>query len=94
VFIYEHKNKHALKKVLQSIKTEKHMTWMIGNSLRTDIMPAIELGINAIHIPSEIEWSYNVLDMEIEPGGTFAELESLKRLPDYLRESAFISQAI
>jgi putative hydrolase of the HAD superfamily len=94
VYIYEHKNKQALQKVLHSIKPEKKSTWMIGNSLRTDIKPAIELGINAIHIPSEIEWSYNVLDMEVEPSGTFAELESLKQLPEYIREYTFYTQAM
>jgi putative hydrolase of the HAD superfamily len=86
VFIFEHKNINALKKVLKKIKPEMNSTWMIGNSLKTDIKPAIELGINAIHIPSEIEWSYNIVDIEVEPRGVFAELKSLLHLPDYLRE--------
>jgi putative hydrolase of the HAD superfamily len=47
------------------------------------------LGINAIHIPSEIEWSYNVMDVEIEPSGTFAQLPSLQELPGYLQEHCF-----
>jgi putative hydrolase of the HAD superfamily len=94
IFIFEHKDKYALQKILHFIKADKKSTWMIGNSLRTDIKPAIELGLNAIHIPSDIEWSYNIVDMDEEPGGTFAELESIKQLPEYMREYAFYTQAI
>lgn len=94
VFIQQHKNSSTMKKVLNKIDSDKKLTWMIGNSLKTDVKPAIELGINAIHIPSEFEWSYNIIDLEIEPSGTFAELESLLHLPEYLRDYAFVHEAI
>ncbi|MDN3015389.1 HAD family hydrolase [Paenibacillus sp. BSR1-1] len=93
VFICEQKNSYALQMVLDEIATEKYSTWMVGNSLKTDIKPAIELGINAIHIPAEIDWSYNILDIDIEPNGTFAELQSLLQLPEYLRDYAFYQVA-
>ncbi|MCM3571397.1 HAD family hydrolase [Neobacillus mesonae] len=89
VFIFEHKNTKALKNVLKKINAIKNATWMIGNSLKTDIKPALDLGINAIHIPAKIEWSYNIVDIDIEPRSTFAELTSLRQLPDYLREHYF-----
>jgi putative hydrolase of the HAD superfamily len=89
IFIFKHKNTKALKTVLTKIRSEKRSTWMIGNSLKTDIKPAIELGINAVHIPSEIEWSYNIIDIDIEPKGTFAELKSLLQLPEFLKEHSF-----
>lgn len=89
IFVFEQKNRKALKTVLSKIKSDKKSTWMIGNSLKTDIMPAIELGINSIHIPSKIEWSYNIIDINIEPKGTFAELRSLPHLPEFLREQSY-----
>lgn len=89
IFIFEHKNTASLHQVLNKIEADKKNTWMIGNSLKTDILPAIELGINAIHIPAEVEWSYNIVDIEIEPSGTFAELKSLVHLPEYIREQAY-----
>jgi putative hydrolase of the HAD superfamily len=94
IFIYEHKNAKTLKRVLNQMEYQKKTTWMIGNSLKTDIKPAIELGINAIHIPSEFEWSYNIIDLEVEPSGTFAELESLLQLPEYLRDYVYMHEAI
>jgi putative hydrolase of the HAD superfamily len=91
VFIFEKKDQSALRKVLHQLRADRKSTWMIGNSLRSDIKPAIELGINAIHIPSDIEWCYNIIDVEIEPSGTFAELPSLLELPAYLREYCYNS---
>ncbi|NHM33465.1 HAD family hydrolase [Neobacillus terrae] len=81
VFIYEHKNSEALRQVLQTIKADPKKTWMIGNSLKTDIRPALENGINAIHIPSPIEWSYNNVKIDIAPKGEFLTVNSLLDLP-------------
>lgn len=94
VYISQHKNNKALKKVINKIPANKKSIWMIGNSLKTDIKPAIELGINAIHIPSEIEWSYNIVDLDMEQKGTFAELTSLLDLPVFFREYVFYNEAM
>ncbi|RFU66717.1 HAD family hydrolase [Peribacillus glennii] len=86
VFIYEHKNTEALKEVLQMIKADPKTTWMIGNSLKTDIKPALENGIHAIHIPSELEWSYNNIKIDIEPKGELLTINSLIQLPEIFRK--------
>jgi putative hydrolase of the HAD superfamily len=31
-------------------------TWMIGNSPKSDINPALEVGINAVFVPHEHTW--------------------------------------
>lgn len=89
IFIYEHKNSASLQQVINKIEADKKDIWMVGNSLKTDIKPAIELGLNAIHIPAEIEWSYNIIDIDIEPSGTFAQLKSLLQLPEFIREQVY-----
>ena len=38
-------------------------TWMIGNSPRSDILPALEVGLGAVHIPHDQTWSLEVADM-------------------------------
>ena len=40
-------------------------SWMIGNSPRSDIMPARAAGLNAVFIPHEITWSLE--HVEIDP---------------------------
>ena len=42
-------------------------TWMIGNSPRSDILPALEVGLGAVHIPHDQTWSLEVADMPEHP---------------------------
>ncbi len=41
-------------------------SWMIGNSPRSDIVPARAAGLNAVYIPHEITWALEHVD--IDPG--------------------------
>lgn len=40
--------------------------WMVGNSTRSDINPALAAGLNAVFIPSQVSWEYE--NQEIRPG--------------------------
>ena len=39
---------------------------MLGNSLKSDILPVLELGGFAIHIPFHITWAHEQIDHEVE----------------------------
>lgn len=55
---------------------------MVGNSVRSDILPVLALGASAVHVPYALLW-----DLEEAPadhGQTFAELQSLAQLPAWL----------
>jgi putative hydrolase of the HAD superfamily len=39
---------------------------MIGNSLKSDVLPVLNLGGHAIHIPYHTTWEYEKIDFEIE----------------------------
>lgn len=41
-------------------------TWMIGNSPRSDIWPALEAGWNAVHVPHPMTWSLEVRELPEE----------------------------
>jgi putative hydrolase of the HAD superfamily len=41
---------------------EPAAAWMIGNSIRSDINPALEAGANAILVETEDPWEYDVVD--------------------------------
>jgi putative hydrolase of the HAD superfamily len=69
--------------------TERHQfpsgrTWMIGNSPRSDINPALAAGLNAIFIPHPSTW---VLEHELvnEPpeGQTLLEIDAFAELSTY-----------
>jgi len=87
IFISEHKNSEALSKILKTIQADRKATWMVGNSLRTDIAPALQLKINAIYIPAEMEWKFNLVDINVKPQSLFIKLESLREVPDAIEEA-------
>jgi putative hydrolase of the HAD superfamily len=39
---------------------------MIGNSLKSDVLPVLELGGHAIHVPYHTTWAHEVVDHAIE----------------------------
>ncbi len=56
---------------------------MVGNSLRSDILPALAAGAWAVHIPNEHEWSHERAETPVgEP--RFATLSSFEQLPGWL----------
>jgi putative hydrolase of the HAD superfamily len=57
-------------------------TWMIGNSPKSDINPALAAGLNAVYIPHSATWSFEHQDLE-EPDDP-ARLMSLRRFADLL----------
>lgn len=52
--------------------------WMVGNSPRSDVNPALAAGLNAVFIPSPVSWDYE--NEEIRPGG--GRLLELERFGD------------
>lgn len=54
---------------------------MTGNSLRSDILPVLELGGRAVHIPHRFVWAYEHYDGEIDHPN-FTRLDSIAAVPD------------
>jgi putative hydrolase of the HAD superfamily len=85
VFISMHKDVKALEKIMKEMKFDPADTWMVGNSLRTDVLPGLEQGINVIYIPAEGEWHYNVVDIHVKPKGAFLTLTRLDQVAGEIR---------
>jgi putative hydrolase of the HAD superfamily len=56
---------------------------MIGNSLKSDVLPVLNLGGHAIHIPYHTTWEYEKIDFEIEHKN-FNTITNLSELFDIL----------
>ena len=54
--IVREKNPQAFRDILHRNQLSRESTWMIGNSPKSDINPAIAAGINAIYIPHTRTW--------------------------------------
>jgi len=58
-------------------------TVMIGNSMKSDVLPALEAGLWGIHIPYHITWAHEHAEPPSD-SPRFAKLESISELPGWL----------
>ncbi len=82
IYIRQHKNIAALEQILAGGHFDRPNTWMVGNSIRTDVVPALTAGIHAIHVEAQTEWEYNNISIEVAPQGAFLQLHHLRDVPD------------
>jgi putative hydrolase of the HAD superfamily len=54
---------------------------MVGNSVRSDVIPAIEAGAWGVHVPHELTWGYENADAPVTHR-RFREILTLRELPD------------
>jgi putative hydrolase of the HAD superfamily len=81
VEVLEEKNVDAYERILADHGCEPAVTWMIGNSPRSDINPALGAGLNAIFIPHDCTWVLEHEVVDAAPAGqTLMELETFAEL--------------
>src|SRR5690606_35016539 len=84
IYIRQMKNNEALDELLTAFNFDRGRSWMIGNSIRIDIVPALHAGINAIHVITPDEWSYNIINIDVQAKGAFESVHSLQQIPTVL----------
>jgi putative hydrolase of the HAD superfamily len=57
---------------------------MVGNSLRSDVVPVVELGSRAVHIPYQVTWHHEHVPEDSLPETGWHRLESITDLPALL----------
>lgn len=63
VEVVPEKNAAAYRALVKRLGLEPSMTWMIGNSPRSDINPALAAGLNAVLIPHPQTWEMELEDL-------------------------------
>jgi putative hydrolase of the HAD superfamily len=83
VEIVSEKTPDVYRKIFARYGFEAGEAVMTGNSLRSDIWPALQAGAWAVHVPHAFEWAHERAET---PDGEarFARLTSLRELPDWL----------
>lgn len=71
VEIVAEKNASTYKEIVAKYEFEPEITWMVGNSPKSDINPAMAAGINAVFVPHDMTW--------------ILEHESVNAVPDGVR---------
>lgn len=75
----------AYTRLLRRYRLDPSKTWMVGNSPRSDINPALQAGMNAILIPHPRTWTLEHDEVRQDGGDRFRRLERFEDLLDYFQ---------
>jgi len=74
VEVVREKDAAAYREIVQRFEMTPERTWMVGNSPKSDIHPALEAGLRAVFVPHERTWSLEIVDLP-EPSDRFRVVE-------------------
>lgn len=80
VEIVSEKDPSSYRRVLQRWGIDPATFVMVGNSVRSDIVPVLDIGARAIHVPYHVTWELEHADTDPEVH-VFPVLESMAELP-------------
>ena len=86
VEVVHEKNPEVYRTLLERYHIAPEHFLMVGNSLRSDILPVLEIGGQAVYIPYANTWIHE--RVVGEPGGEFTTLDSLRLLPGFVEQLA------
>ena len=66
------------RKLIKHLDINSNELLMVGNSLKSDVLPLIKIGASAIHIPFHITWSHEEVSLEETKNSNFQTLSQLK----------------
>ncbi|MGI4739705.1 MAG: HAD family hydrolase [Janthinobacterium lividum] len=84
VEIVSEKNEATYQRILARHGVAPADFLMIGNSLKSDILPVLALGARAIHVPYHTTWVHEEVPAEQLAGLTFPTVEALPEVLAYL----------
>lgn len=81
--IMSEKKEDDFKKLIKHLDIPPEQFAMIGNSLKSDIVPVLNLGGHGFHIPYHVTWAHERVETQIE-NDKFKEISSIHDLLIYL----------
>lgn len=78
--IVREKDTAAYAELVSQTGFETEATWMIGNSPKSDINPAIEAGLGAVLVPHERTWVLEQAELRAPAGSRFLRVERFSDL--------------
>ena len=79
------KDTDSYRRLLERLDVPPARFVMIGNSVRSDVLPVVELGGTGIHVPYHLTWEHEVVH---DHDGGFVELGAVTELPAWLAAPA------
>lgn len=84
IAIMSEKKAPDYQKLLKDLNCKSEEFLMLGNSLKSDILPVLEIGGHGIHIPYQVTWAY---EQHHDPiiHNQFLELNQINQVLEYLK---------
>jgi putative hydrolase of the HAD superfamily len=70
--------------VLVKYHLEPQKFLMVGNSMRSDILPVLAIGGQAVYVPYETTWAHEKVDETAQAATKYIEIEHLGQLPELI----------
>lgn len=86
VEIVAQKSPENYARILEKFGVKPERFLMVGNSLRSDILPILELGGHAVYIPADITWAHEAAEVPPTGQSGFYQLEHIGELPALLEQ--------
>lgn len=80
VEIVAEKDPETYRRVVASMDVAPERFCMVGNSVRSDVLPVLAIGAQAVHVPYHVTWAHEHADHD----GTMPTLETIRLLPAWL----------
>ena len=75
------KDEATYRRILGDLGVEPGRFCMIGNSVRSDVLPVLAIGGDAVHVAYHITWEHELVDHD----GSIVSAETLRDVPALLR---------
>jgi putative hydrolase of the HAD superfamily len=84
--IVSEKDEDRYRRVLARHGVEPERFVMVGNSVRSDVIPVVRIGGYAVHVPYHVTWALEEADPSDLPADRWRRVEHLDALPAVLEE--------
>jgi putative hydrolase of the HAD superfamily len=81
--IVKEKDAQAYRRIVEERQLEPEQTWMIGNSPKSDINPALEAGLGAVLVPHARTWVLEREELRRTEGSRFLQVETFAGISEY-----------
>lgn len=84
--ITDEKRANTYRKIVDALNLDLERVWMIGNSTRSDIQPALEAGLHGVLIPHAMTWHLEHVELQHHFGAArFVEAQRFRDLRTLFR---------
>lgn len=86
VEVVSHKTPDVYASLLSHYHVSPARFLMVGNSLRSDVLPVIEVGARAVYVPAALSWAHEHAEVPESAASRFVELPRLDALAEFIEK--------